>query len=75
MNNEALNEWMEDNTDVNAIQAKVDKAMNDEYKETWDDIYEGYSRDEYPVFGGPFTEAMTFIEWLKMYYQPPVIKP
>lgn len=41
----------------------------------WDDIYEDYLRDEYPVFGGPFTEAMTFIEWLKIYYQPAVIKP
>jgi len=37
----------------------------------WDDIYEDYHRDEYPVFGGPFTDAMTFIEWLKMYYLPP----
>ena len=27
MNNEALNEWMEDNTDINQIQAKVDKVM------------------------------------------------
>ena len=32
MNNEALNEWMENNTDVNAIQAKVDKAMTPKEK-------------------------------------------
>lgn len=32
MNNEALNEWMEDNTDINQIQAKVDKAMTPKEK-------------------------------------------
>lgn len=42
-----------------------------EIETAWDEIYEDYHRDEYPVFGGPFTEAMTFAEWLKMYYLPP----
>lgn len=32
MNKEALNEWMEDNTDINQIQAKVDKAMTPKEK-------------------------------------------
>ena len=43
----------------------------EEIESAWDEIYEDYHRDEYPVFGGPFTEAMTFAEWLKMYYLPP----
>lgn len=32
MNNEALNEWMEDSTDINQIQAKVDKAVTPKEK-------------------------------------------
>jgi hypothetical protein len=43
-------------------------------EESWDDIYEEYSKDEYPAFGGPFTHAMTFIEWLKLNYNSPIKK-
>ena len=39
--------------------------------ETWDDIEEEYMKDEYPVFGGPFNNAMTPFEWLKKYYNEP----
>ena len=41
MNNEALNEWMENNTDVNVIQAKVDKVMTPKEKalELVDDMF------------------------------------
>jgi hypothetical protein len=39
--------------------------------ETWDDIEEEYRKDEYPVFGGPFNNAMTPFEWLKKYYNEP----
>ena len=42
--------------------------------ESWDDIHEEYSKDEYPAFGGPFTHAMTFIEWLKLNYNTPIRK-
>lgn len=41
---------------------------------TWEEIKEEYSKDEYPAFGGPFTHAMTFIEWLKLNYNPPTPK-
>ena len=34
--------------------------------ETWEEIYEQYHTDEYPVFGGPFTNALTFKEWLEV---------
>ena len=39
--------------------------------ETWDDIEEEYMKDEYPVFGGPFTDALKPFEWLKKYYYSP----
>lgn len=39
--------------------------------ETWEDIEEEYMKDEYPVFGGPFTNALTPFQWLKKYYHLP----
>lgn len=43
-------------------------------KESWEEIEEEYSKDEYPVFGGPFTDAKSPWEWLKLWYNPPVRK-
>ena len=37
----------------------------------WDDIYEEYSMEQYPPFGGPFTDSISFIDWLKLYYKFP----
>ena len=37
----------------------------------WDEIYEEYSKEQYPPFGGPFTDALSFIDWLKQYYIVP----
>jgi len=37
----------------------------------WDDIYEEYSMEQYPPFGGPFTDSISFIDWLKLYYKVP----
>jgi hypothetical protein len=48
--------------------------VNKKTEESWDDAYEEYSKDEYPAFGGPFTHAMTFIEWLKLNYNSPIRK-
>lgn len=42
--------------------------------ETWEEIEEEYLKDEYPVFGGPFTEAMTPFQWLKTWYNSPIRK-
>ncbi len=39
--------------------------------ETWDEIEEEYQKDEYPVFGGPFTDALKPFEWLKKWYHSP----
>ena len=34
----------------------------------WDDIYHDYSAEQYPAFGGPFTDSISFIDWLKLNY-------
>lgn len=39
--------------------------------ETWEEIEDEYQKDEYPVFGGPFTNAKTPWEWLRKYYRTP----
>ena len=39
--------------------------------ESWDEIEDEYLKDEYPVFGGPFTDAKSHFEWLRMNYLPP----
>jgi hypothetical protein len=54
----------------NMIQSEIQRLRID-YVETWEDIEEEYHKDEYPVFGGPFTDARTPFEWLKIYYNPP----
>jgi hypothetical protein len=51
------------------------EVMNDDAKdglyETWEDIEQEYLKEEYPVFGGPFNNAMSPFEWLKKnYYEP-----
>lgn len=47
------------------------KQMNAINDKTWDDIYEEYSNEQYPPFGGPFTNALSFIDWLKQNYIAP----
>ena len=37
----------------------------------WDEIYNEYSKEQRPPFGGPFTDAMTLIDWLKLHYNTP----
>jgi len=37
----------------------------------WDDIYDEYSTEQYPPFGGPFTNSLSFIDWLKQNYKAP----
>lgn len=39
--------------------------------ESWDDIEQEYLKDEYPVFGGPFTDALKPFEWLSKHYYSP----
>jgi hypothetical protein len=42
--------------------------------ETWEEIEEEYRKDEYPTFGGPFTDALKPFEWLKLWYNSPIRK-
>jgi hypothetical protein len=37
----------------------------------WDDIYHDYTAEQYPAFGGPFTDSISFIDWLKQNYKSP----
>ena len=37
----------------------------------WNEIYSEYSTEQYPPFGGPFTDALSFIDWLKQNYIAP----
>ncbi len=46
-------------------------GVDEEESSSWDEIHEEYSQEEYPPFGGPFTNALTPWEWLKKYYEPP----
>ena len=39
--------------------------------ETWKDIEQEYLKEEYPVFGGPFNNAMSPFDWLKKHYHSP----
>ena len=47
---------------------------NKEINEAWAEIEEEYMKDEYPVFGGPFTNALTPFEWLRRNYNPPTLR-
>lgn len=40
----------------------------------WKEIEDEYGKDEYPPFGGPFTNALTPWEWLRRWYNPPTRK-
>ena len=44
------------------------KLMEEHNNKVWDELYEEYLREQYPPFGGPFTQAMSFFDWLKQYY-------
>lgn len=41
---------------------------------SWEEIEEWYSSDNYPPFGGPFTDAMKPFEWLKLYFSAPKLR-
>jgi len=38
----------------------------------WNRIYDEYSKEQYPPFGGPFTDSLSFIDWLKQNYKAPI---
>ena len=38
---------------------------------TWEELHEEYSNENYPPFGGPFTDALDPWEWLSNNFEPP----
>ena len=40
----------------------------------WDAILEDHQREEFPPFGGPFTNSLSLGEWLKKNFHPPIKK-
>jgi len=50
------------------VKAKEDY---DGYMTDWKEIEEEYMKDNYPVFGGPFTDAEDIWTWLERYYEAP----
>jgi hypothetical protein len=53
---------------------KLIKILDNKNNYLWSEIEEEYARDEYPPFGGPFTNALSPFEWLKLNYNPPTRK-
>lgn len=49
--------------------AKLEETVSEEM--SWDEIEQWYDSDNYPPFGGPFTDAMKPFEWLRIYFNPP----
>jgi len=49
----------------------IEGTMNLCNDKIWDDIYHDYSAEQYPAFGGPFTNSISFIDWLKQNYKAP----
>jgi radical SAM superfamily enzyme len=45
-----------------------------EINQAWKEIEEEYMKDEYPVFGGPFTNSLSPFEWLRRNYNPPTLR-
>lgn len=54
-------------------QAEVleEHKKNVEIDKQWKEIEDQYHSDEYPPFGGPFTDALPIWEWLRRNYLPP----
>lgn len=55
----------------NLLTEIMEADAKDGLYETWEDIEKEYMKDEYPVFGGPFNNAISPFEWLKKYYYEP----
>ena len=67
--NEGVTYTSEDGWDRNPIEGYYAKVIDE-----WEQLEEEYLKDEYPVFGGPFTDSKTPWEWLKLYYNSPTRK-
>ena len=53
------------------VYPELEGTMNLCNDKIWDDIYHDYTAEQYPAFGGPFTNSISFIDWLKQNYKSP----
>lgn len=67
--NEGVTYTDKDGWNKNPIEGEYAKLKN-----LWEEIEEEYMKDEYPVFGGPFTNSLTPWEWLRKHYKVPLRK-
>ncbi len=65
----AIINWNNDGTKTAGTLTREIMSMLE--TESWEEIEEEYQKDEYPVFGGPFTDALKPFEWLKKWYYSP----
>ncbi len=65
----AIIRWNNDGTKTAGTLTR--EVMGSLRTETRDEKEEEYQKDEYPVFGGPFTDALKPFEWLKKWYHSP----
>lgn len=56
---------------INPEYPELEGTMNLCNDKIWDDIYHDYTAEQYPAFGGPFTDSISFIDWLKQNYKSP----
>ena len=56
---------------VEEINNNPDRTTPEDNKQDWNEIYDEYSREQWPPFGGPFTNATSLIDWLKQNYESP----
>lgn len=62
------------NVDIVVDEIISDQKIKSQDLIEWEEIEEEYSNDNYPPFGGPFTDALGPFEWLKLYFKPPIRK-
>jgi hypothetical protein len=69
-------DWLLSNDDseesfFKRLEEDLKEIESESTNQTWEDIEKDYLKEEYPVFGGPFTDALTPFEWLKKYFNSP----
>lgn len=68
---EGMKKWLKASKIINVEYPELEGTMALCNDKGWDDIYHDYSAEQYPAFGGPFTDSISFIDWLKQNYKSP----
>lgn len=53
------------------VEFHIHKEVPIQEESGWDNIFEDHQKEEYPPFGGPFTDSLELREWLKKNYSVP----